>query len=327
MNGRRPLLWVICCGIILSLPVLLFGFPYPTHDGQVHEVWYSSFATQLWAGDLYPRWLQNLDGGLGGPTFYFYPPAPLLHHRHLSTIPSRRFSRLARTGLLGGVGSDPFRGLRVCVAEANSDCALGWHRGHLLHGDAVPFCRGPAHARRLRRSLELRLDSADAALRSEDLAARTIRGARIVRELRSVDHDASADDADLLIDPARLCLVDLRAARAITSVCVDRLRNDAGYWIGVDLSATRHDGPVVRSPMEAMRTGASYYADVFFLRWIEHGGFTLARNGDQTLFWRDARHGRRRRLRVVCSARRSKNTRGRREIVFWGMRSDCWPSA
>lgn len=76
MNSRRPLLWVVCCGIVLSLPVLLAGFPYPAHDSRVHEVWYSSFALQLWSGELYPRWLQNLDGGLGGPTFYFYPPAP-----------------------------------------------------------------------------------------------------------------------------------------------------------------------------------------------------------------------------------------------------------
>jgi hypothetical protein len=74
--SRRPAWWVVGCGFILSLPVLLAGFPALTHDGRVHEVWYTNFAAQFWAGDLYPRWLQNLDMGLGGPSFYFYPPLP-----------------------------------------------------------------------------------------------------------------------------------------------------------------------------------------------------------------------------------------------------------
>ena len=76
MNGRKPLWWVIGCGFILSLPVLITGFPALTHDGRVHEVWYTNFAAQFWSGDLYPRWLQNVDMGLGGPTFFFYPPTP-----------------------------------------------------------------------------------------------------------------------------------------------------------------------------------------------------------------------------------------------------------
>jgi hypothetical protein len=76
VTSRKPLWWVLGCGLILSLPVLITGFPGLTHDGRVHEVWYTNFAAQLWAGDLYPRWLQNLDMGLGGPSFYFYPPTP-----------------------------------------------------------------------------------------------------------------------------------------------------------------------------------------------------------------------------------------------------------
>lgn len=76
MIARKPLWWVIGCGFILSLPLLITGFPGLTHDGRVHEVWYTNFAAQLWGGDLYPRWLQNLDMGLGGPSFFFYPPTP-----------------------------------------------------------------------------------------------------------------------------------------------------------------------------------------------------------------------------------------------------------
>ncbi|HEY9229688.1 MAG TPA: 6-pyruvoyl-tetrahydropterin synthase-related protein [Gemmatimonadaceae bacterium] len=76
MIYKRPLFWVIVCGLIIGLPVLFAGFPFSSHDGNVHEVWYSNFAAQFWAGDLYPRWLQDLDDGLGGPSFFFYPPVP-----------------------------------------------------------------------------------------------------------------------------------------------------------------------------------------------------------------------------------------------------------
>src|SRR4029079_7938407 len=56
--SRKPAWWVVGCGFILSLPVLLAGFPALTHDGRVHEVWYTNFAAQFWAGALYPRWLK-----------------------------------------------------------------------------------------------------------------------------------------------------------------------------------------------------------------------------------------------------------------------------
>lgn len=62
-------------GLILAAPVLCLGFPQVTDDAQWHSVWYTHFADQLWAGDLYPRWLSGLNGGLGSPVFFFYPPA------------------------------------------------------------------------------------------------------------------------------------------------------------------------------------------------------------------------------------------------------------
>lgn len=32
------------------------------------------FAAQFWAGDLYPHWLLDMNGGLGSPVFFYYPP-------------------------------------------------------------------------------------------------------------------------------------------------------------------------------------------------------------------------------------------------------------
>ena len=63
-------------GLVLTLPVLILGVPFLSDDAGFHAVWYTHFSHQLWAGDLYPRWLAGMNGGLGSPVFFFYPPLP-----------------------------------------------------------------------------------------------------------------------------------------------------------------------------------------------------------------------------------------------------------
>lgn len=63
-------------GLVLTLPVLILGLPFLSDDAAFHAAWYSNFSKQLWIGDLYPRWLMEMNGGLGSPVFFFYPPAP-----------------------------------------------------------------------------------------------------------------------------------------------------------------------------------------------------------------------------------------------------------
>lgn len=75
-NSPKNVIWIIYYGLLLCSPVLFSGFPYPTHDGEIQETWYSHFASQLSSGDTYPRWLQGMNGGLGSPTFFFYPSLP-----------------------------------------------------------------------------------------------------------------------------------------------------------------------------------------------------------------------------------------------------------
>ena len=72
--GARPLPLILCAALVAAMPVLLFGFPNG-HDAKLHLTWHSAFAAQLWAGELYPRWLTDVVWGLGGPVFYYYPPA------------------------------------------------------------------------------------------------------------------------------------------------------------------------------------------------------------------------------------------------------------
>lgn len=75
-NRRAHLILITAAGFILALPAVIFGFPAYTHDGWIHALWLTNFSDQLWGGDLYPRWLSDLNGGLGSPSFYFYPPIP-----------------------------------------------------------------------------------------------------------------------------------------------------------------------------------------------------------------------------------------------------------
>lgn len=74
--NARPIVKIVLAGCVFSLPVLLYGFPFLSDDSVTHSLWYSHFSQQLWAGDLYPRWLPGMNNGLGSPAFFYYPPAP-----------------------------------------------------------------------------------------------------------------------------------------------------------------------------------------------------------------------------------------------------------
>ena len=324
MNRRRPLLWVICCGIILSLPVLLFGFPYPTHDGQVHEAWYSSFATQFWDGDWYPRWLQNLDGGLGGPTFYFYPPAPYFitaifqPFLHGASHAWRALGFSAALALiLSGVFA--YAWLKQTATARSAGIAAIFYMAMPYHFAVDLHTRGAFGEVWSFVWIPLMLFFVQKVLQHERFAAL---GLSVSYALLITTHLPTTLIFSL-IPPAYAWWISERRERlrAFAWTC-------SGMTLGIGLASiyllpAMMDQPSVS--MEAMRTGAFYYADVFFLRWIEHGGFTLARDGDQILFWLmlvTAGVG-------VCAwllARGSKSTLGHGRLCS-GERSDYWPSA
>lgn len=77
--SKRPAVHLVAIagvGIVLTLPVLIFGVPFFSDDGATHAIWYTHFSEQLWSGDFYPRWLMNMNSGLGSPVFFYYPPVP-----------------------------------------------------------------------------------------------------------------------------------------------------------------------------------------------------------------------------------------------------------
>src|SRR5438105_13866969 len=71
------ILVITVVGLIFTIPTSIYGIPFFSDDGVTHHApWYIQFSTQLWAGDLYPRWLMGMNEGLGSPVFYYYPPVP-----------------------------------------------------------------------------------------------------------------------------------------------------------------------------------------------------------------------------------------------------------
>lgn len=76
-EGWRPLHVVILFlyGAFLTWPALSTGY-IPSRDTLIHLLWSTNFSNQLWAGEVYPRWLDQMNGGLGSPVFFFYPPLP-----------------------------------------------------------------------------------------------------------------------------------------------------------------------------------------------------------------------------------------------------------
>lgn len=55
--------------MITFYPTFSFGY-----DFEFHYVMYEAFKDQINQGDLYPRWLDNINSGFGGINFFLYPP-------------------------------------------------------------------------------------------------------------------------------------------------------------------------------------------------------------------------------------------------------------
>jgi hypothetical protein len=69
-----PLSIVILVGLLLALPLFLFGFPTSTIDGPIHIRWAHHSAAQFWSGSIYPRYFPELNSNFGSPSFFYYPP-------------------------------------------------------------------------------------------------------------------------------------------------------------------------------------------------------------------------------------------------------------
>ncbi|HLL77109.1 MAG TPA: 6-pyruvoyl-tetrahydropterin synthase-related protein [Pyrinomonadaceae bacterium] len=76
-----PVAAVFAAAVLVSLPAWLAGVPAGS-DTVFHASWYAHFSEQFRAGELYPRWLAGMNGGLGSPVFFYYAPLPY----HLTSL-------------------------------------------------------------------------------------------------------------------------------------------------------------------------------------------------------------------------------------------------
>lgn len=78
MNSKSNILIYlifIALGFLLTIPAFYQGM-IVSHDILIYSNWHNCFSDQFLAGEWYPRWLIDMNGGRGSPVFFFYPPLP-----------------------------------------------------------------------------------------------------------------------------------------------------------------------------------------------------------------------------------------------------------
>jgi hypothetical protein len=110
---KYPLL-VCAAGLLFGALPLWRGVPV-WGDTLFHAMWYTNFSAQLLAGDVYPRWLINLNGGLGSPVFFYYAPLPY----YITTL----FAFLMPGGLYGTLHLGASAALAIIASGLT---AYGW---------------------------------------------------------------------------------------------------------------------------------------------------------------------------------------------------------
>ncbi|KRB86043.1 hypothetical protein ASE00_04670 [Sphingomonas sp. Root710] len=72
-SGKGAPFVIVAVSLLLMAPALIdAGIVHG--DFYVYARWQAHFAEAMAAGDLYPRWLPDLNQGLGSPAFFIYPP-------------------------------------------------------------------------------------------------------------------------------------------------------------------------------------------------------------------------------------------------------------
>ena len=96
---KKTLLCMLLIGIVVTLgclPLILYG-PKTGDDLYLHLPWSHFFAEQVFQGELYPRWLMEMNAGAGSPAFFFYGPIAF----YFSTVAVALFAECSAPVQLG----------------------------------------------------------------------------------------------------------------------------------------------------------------------------------------------------------------------------------
>jgi hypothetical protein len=107
MKSAAPLAVIAVAAALVWAPTLVIAAPGDSFSYDLN--WAGQFGGLLRAGNPYPRWLPGSFGGLGSPTFYFYPPLSFWV-----------------AGLIGAAGAGLGAVLQVKLATLALIAASGW---------------------------------------------------------------------------------------------------------------------------------------------------------------------------------------------------------
>jgi len=122
--------------LFLALPMLVYGPMVKGDDTYEHLNYCRHFAEQFWAGEWYPRWLLNINHGLGSPTFFVYPPfggyvyallQPFGRALHFNPFNAGEFLALFASGICAWLWARTFAQRKAAVVGAILYMLIPYH--------------------------------------------------------------------------------------------------------------------------------------------------------------------------------------------------------
>lgn len=146
----RPLLFILAVSLVLGLPMLLYGPLVDGHDYYEHLNFTRHFSEQFWSGDLYPRWLVDMNHGLGSPSYFVFPPLPayvatllqpLARLLHFNAFNVATFLPLLGSGICAFLWLQAMVGEKVAAACAAVYMLMPYHLAiDFYRRCAIPEC-------------------------------------------------------------------------------------------------------------------------------------------------------------------------------------------
>ncbi len=123
MKTAAPLAVIAAAAVLVWAPTLVIAAPGDSFSYDLN--WAAQFGALVRGGDPYPRWLPGSFGGLGSPTFYFYPPlsfwvAALVGAASGGALGAAMQVKLATLALISGSGWAMFAWLRALTTPTRA---------------------------------------------------------------------------------------------------------------------------------------------------------------------------------------------------------------
>jgi hypothetical protein len=123
MKAAAPLAVIAVAAVLVWAPTLVIAAPGDSFSYDLN--WTGQFGALVRAGDPYPRWLPGSFGGLGSPTFYFYPPlsfwvAAAVGVGSAGALGAAMQVKLATLALIAGSGWAMFAWLRALTTPTRA---------------------------------------------------------------------------------------------------------------------------------------------------------------------------------------------------------------